>query len=136
MIIDDEAKILSAMARVLKVLPETDIELYVSPEKALKRAHTSVFDLFISDYQMPYINGIDLLSQIKLLQPESVRIIVSGRSDKSVLVKAINKAEIFRYIEKPWNNKSLLSDISDALMYRNTLLEKTILSKQIRQKSV
>lgn len=136
MIIDDEDYILKAMARILKIFSKTDVELYTSPEQAIKRAQTSIFDIFISDYQMPTMNGVELLSQVKSLQPDSVRMIVSGNSDKSVLVEAINNAEIYRFIEKPWDNQQFIIDINEALTYRRSLLEKTILSNQMRQQLV
>ena len=133
MIVDDETNILSAMSRALDSLPSTDIEIFEKPADALKRARTTIFDVFLVDYQMPGMNGVELLSQIKMLQPDSVRMIVSGKSDKSSLIEAINHAEIYRFIEKPWNNRNLIHEIEKALIYRKALQEKRILFDQMRQ---
>src|SRR5688500_964271 len=101
MLVDDEPHILSALKRSLlsqeqasptKSDPFT-IETFNLPEEALKRAQECPFDLIISDYRMPVMNGVMLLSKIRDLQPDAIRIILSGHTDLDGLVGAINEAQ-------------------------------------------
>lgn len=133
MIVDDEPNILNSLNRVLKKVEDWDIETYDSAAAALKRAQTTNFELVISDYRMPEMNGIDFLNEIKIIQPEAMRIILSGFSELQVLVAAINEAEIFRYIFKPWNDHDLIYTVKQALEHRDVLVENRRLADQVRQ---
>ncbi len=132
MIVDDEEHILSALKRSLKRGTNWEIELFSSGQEALKRAHEVDFDLFLSDYRMPEINGVEFLAQVKIIQPEAMRLILSGYSDFEGLLGGINKAEIFRFINKPWQDDDLRSTIEQALQHRAVMVENRRLADQVR----
>lgn len=133
MLIDDEDNILSALKRCLNKYDNWEIETYNTGAAALKRAQTSTFDLFISDFRMPEMNGVEFLSQAKKLQPNAVRVILSGFTDLEALMGAINEAEIFRFINKPWNDNELILTIEQALKYKDMLTENLYLANQVRE---
>lgn len=133
MLVDDEENILKALNRALGRQSDLSIETYVSPSEALKRARTTNFDLFLSDYRMPGMDGVAFLTEIKDLQPESMRMIISGYTDLSALMGAINQAEIYRFITKPWQDYELIATIMQALQYRDMLLENRLLADQVRE---
>ena len=132
MIVDDEPSILSALSRMLEDVEEWDLETYDCAADGLKRAQTATFDVFVSDYRMPDMNGVEFLTEAKKLQPESMRIILSGFTDLEALLGAINTAEIFRFICKPWDDSDLIETLKHALTYRDTLVENRMLADQLR----
>lgn len=133
MLVDDEENILKALKRVLGRQDNLAIETYMRPSEALKRARTTSFDLFLSDYRMPEMDGVEFLTEIKDLQPESMRMILSGHTDLTALMGAINQAEIYRFIPKPWQDYELIATIMQALQYRDILLENRLLADQVRE---
>jgi len=133
MLVDDEENILKALKRVLKSNTDWEIETYVKPEDALKRAKTNNFDLFLSDFRMPVMDGVKFLTEVKSLQPESMRIILSGFTDLEALLGAINDAQIYRFVTKPWSDYDLVSTIRQALGYRDMLVENRRLADTVRE---
>ncbi len=133
MIVDDEENVLSALQRVCRGQKQWEIEIYNDPEVALSRAQTANFDLFLSDYRMPQMNGVQFLSKVKELQPDAMRLIISGQTDREGLMGAINEAQIYRYIDKPWQEHDLLTTLQQALSLRDVLLENRILANQVRE---
>ncbi len=133
MIVDDEPNILSSINRVLKKKDDWEIETYDSVDKALKRVQTMTFELVISDYMMPEMDGVKFLNEVKEFQPDAMRIILSGFTELRALLGAINEAEIFRYICKPWDDHDLIGTIAQALQHREVLVENRRLADQVRQ---
>ena len=133
MLVDDEENILNALRRCLNKYDNWEIEIYNSGADALRRAQVSTFDLFISDFRMPEMNGVEFLSQAKQLQPNAVRVILSGYTDLEALMGAINEAEIFRFINKPWNDNELILTIEQALKYKDMMTENLYLANQVRE---
>ncbi len=133
MIVDDEENILRALKRALDHQFDWSIETYNQPAEALKRAQTTAFDLFLSDYRMPEMDGVQLLTKIKQLQPEAMRLILSGHTDITALTSAINQAEIYRFISKPWEDYDLITTLLQALIHRDILTENRRLADQVRE---
>lgn len=135
MLVDDEEKILNALRRVITNQRAWELETYSSANDALKRAYTCNFDLFLSDHRMPEMSGVQFLTETKQCQPEAMRIILSGYAEMEGLMGAINQAEIFRFISKPWHDYDLISTLENALAHRDALVENRRLADQVRQQS-
>jgi len=132
LLVDDEENVLKALRRLL-LAHDYEVECFVDPVDALKRSAVVSFDLVIADYRMPAMDGVELLHAFRERQPATMRIILSGYNDIAALLGAINEAQIFRYISKPWNDDELLSIIEQALRYRALLLENERLADQVRR---
>jgi len=140
MIVDDEESILKALRRVLRIAPcvygnknfSLEVEAFSSPALALERARHETFDLFISDFRMPEMDGIEFLKGAKALQPDAARLILSGYADLNALLRAVNEVGIERFIGKPWNDYDLMSAIGQALAHRELLLENRELANLVR----
>lgn len=140
LIVDDEAAILKSLQRLLRLAPCTygeqhfslEVLTYDSPQAALAAARSEAFDLFISDYRMPGMDGIEFLKAAKQLQPDAARLILSGYADLNALVRAVNEVGIDRFIGKPWNDYDLMSAIGQALAHRQLLLENRQLANLVR----
>ena len=140
MIVDDEESILKALRRVLRLAPcvygnksfSLEVEAFSSPALALERARHETFDLFISDFRMPEMDGIEFLKGAKALQPDAARLILSGYADLNALLRAVNEVGIERFIGKPWNDYDLMSAIGQALAHRELLMENRELANLVR----
>ena len=61
-----------------------------------------------------------------------MRLILSGYADLQAVLSALNEAEIYRFICKPWQDYELRTTIAQALSYRNLILENQQLADIIR----
>lgn len=132
MIVDDEENVLHSLRRNLSKQKEWEIITYSDPLEAIDMASNSNFDLFLSDYRMPGMNGVEFLIETKKYNPYSMRIILSGATDFDGLVDAINKAEIYRFIAKPVDANELIRTINQALQFNELLKENRILAEKVR----
>ncbi|HEY7772579.1 MAG TPA: response regulator [Marinagarivorans sp.] len=134
MIVDDEASILKSAERCLSY-GNYDITSFQSPREALKSAHHYAYDLIISDQRMPCMSGTELLIEISAIQPQCVGVILSGFSDSSTLLEAINQAHIYQFVCKPWVNSDLKHIVEKALDYGEQLAETQRLADRARVNS-
>ena len=63
--------------------------------------------VIISDQRMPLMSGTELLSQMVVKYPNTMRIILTGYTDVEDLVEAINSSKVFKYVTKPWDEDEL-----------------------------
>ena len=138
MLVDDEPNILNSLRRAINAMPwdavgeKLVVEAFSSPLSALERAQENAFDLVISDYRMPDMDGVSFLQRLIELQPDISRLILSGYADLQAVINAINKVQIFRFISKPWEDYDLTSSITQALAVRRLQLENQRLADQVR----
>ncbi|GMR19469.1 MAG: hypothetical protein BMS9Abin36_0064 [Gammaproteobacteria bacterium] len=133
LLVDDEENILKALQRTLGRQRDWEIEIYTRAEEALQRMRVKNFELVLSDYRMPEMDGVQFLSQVKQLQPDAARLIISGYTDLDALLGAINEASIYRFISKPWNDYDLVATLEHALSYRDMQVENRRLADQVRE---
>lgn len=111
LILDDEVHVLAALQRLLRQAFPPDslrVEAFSEPEEAIMRCGEMAFDVVMSDYRMPGLNGADVLHLVKGLQPDAVRLVLSASTDFSEIMNAVNRAEVFRYVAKPWDTDELI----------------------------
>ena len=140
LIVDDDELILKALRRLLSVTPCTvgdesfklTVDVINTPLDALEKAKRTAYDLVLSDYRMPVMNGVVFLKAFRKIQPDAARLILSGYADLNGLIAAINEAGISRFIPKPWNDYELISAIGQALALRAMTLENQRLADQAR----
>lgn len=93
-----------------------------SAVEALKIISMEEIAVVVSDNIMPVISGLDFLSSLKKISPETVKVLMSGYADLASALAAINRSEVYRYILKPWKSEELIDTVRDALnRYRLTL---------------
>ncbi len=121
--VDDEPGVLQSLDRLLK--DQFEVLTANSPEEALKILdHSAGVAIILSDYRMPQMNGVDFLKAARLKQPHAVRALLSGQIDIHQISEAINRAEIHRFILKPWENEVLKIQMLEALQAHHSLEEK------------
>lgn len=117
LLLDDEPHVLSAIKRCLRrgLGPDVHIEDTVEPGDALSKLKGTSFSVVISDYRMPDMTGVEFLEFVRSIQPQAVRMILSASADAEVLMQAVNNAEVFRYVLKPWDDHILVGHVRAAL---------------------
>jgi len=131
LLVDDEENISNSLKRLLV---NEEWELYTANNgfNAIKLFDEHEFSLVVSDYRMPGLNGVELLKLIKEESPDTIRIILTGFTDVTVAVAAINDGEIYKFIAKPWNSEDLKVQIRRAIEYYELLYERRKLLKTIK----
>lgn len=139
LIVDDEPNILTALRRNLSSIPVNmldgdRLELIPanSPDDAVQLAIAENFDLVISDLRMPGMSGVELLAEIASRHPNTARILMSGYADLAAIVSAVNEANIFRFVAKPWDDNDMRMAVVQALRYRAIILENQRLADIVR----
>lgn len=134
--IDDEQNVLNALRRVLAncsaMQVQYQFESFTAPDLALVRAREARFDLVISDYRMPLMDGVSFLRAFRESQSDAACIMLSGQADMEGLIGAINDVRIYRFIHKPWQEYELCSAVSSALAYQHLLAENQRLADEVR----
>ena len=118
--VDDEPKILQGLERMLHPMrKEWEMKFAGSGAEALSLLQREPFDVVVTDMRMPGMDGVQLLSEVKRQVPEVIRIILSGDSDRQMVLKSVALAH--QFISKPCNPQTLTSIISGALALGNLL---------------
>lgn len=118
LLVDDEEMVVTSLRNLFRLQTEYHILTYTSPEDALREAPDREVDLVITDYLMPRMDGITFLTRLKKIQPQAVRILLTGYADKENAIKAINEVGLYQYLEKPWDNDALLLVVKNGLEKR------------------
>ena len=128
MIVDDEPVNLRTLERLFR----QDYQVVTAPSGAEALALLAQHDvaLLISDQRMPAMTGIELMMKTVALRPQMVKILLTGYTDVSALIDAINSGLVYRYMTKPWNNDDLRLTVSRALEHYEMMKSKHILGME------
>ncbi len=79
----------------------------------------------IADCIMPEMKGDELLKQIYLLEPKVIKIMLTGQANKEEVINAVNHANLYHYIAKPWETEALILTVSEGIKsyFRDQQLE-------------
>ena len=130
--VDDEPKILEAYRRTLrkdfKVIPAE------GGKQALELlANEEPFPVIVSDMNMPEMNGVQFLAEVKKRYPQSIRIMLTGNADQETASQAINVGDVYRFLNKPCPPDKMTVAINEALgYYRLMQAERELLEETVR----
>lgn len=129
--VDDDAHLLSSFDRNFR--RKFTVELAGGGEAALEKISTrGPFAVVVSDRQMPRMDGITLLSEVRERAPDTVRIMLTGNADLEGAIRVVNQGNIFRFLTKPCPPDVLAKALEDALaQYRLVTAEKELLNKTL-----
>jgi diguanylate cyclase (GGDEF)-like protein len=136
MVVDDEQQNVEALERLLR--DRYQVRVFTEPEaaeSALRKGEVSP-DLVITDQRMPKMSGVDLLEKVRELKPHCMRLILTGYTEKTDLVSAINRGQAYRYLTKPWKADELMQTIEQALDHYQLLLDRTELADRLQASNI
>lgn len=120
--VDDESTVLNSLRTLLtqRFDRKVVIEIAESGEEALEIIDELLDDgmelqVLVADYIMPGMKGDELLVNVHERLPDVRKILLTGQSDLAGVKRAINEADLYRFIEKPWSDEDLLLTIQSAL---------------------
>lgn len=105
LVVDDETEIVASLRDVFQ--RTFDIYHSSSSPDALELFKEHGPKIILSDQRMPDLSGLELLRKIKEINPDTVRILVTGYSDINVVVAALNEGLVWKYVAKPWVHEEL-----------------------------
>lgn len=111
--VDDDPGILATMRMLFR--GRYDLKFANSGSEALQIVREQPVDVIVSDQRMPQMTGIELLRAVRGVNENIMRILLTGYSDLSAIVGSINDGEIFRFVNKPWENDDLLRCVEMAV---------------------
>jgi response regulator RpfG family c-di-GMP phosphodiesterase len=131
LLVDDDSNALSGYRRILS--REFHLETALDGEEALKLlAEKGPYAVVVSDMRMPGMDGIQLLSKIKMESPNTTRVMLTGHGDIDTAIDAINEGAIFRFLNKPCSKELMAKTLTAALVqYRLVTAESDLLEQTL-----
>jgi CheY-like chemotaxis protein len=129
--VDDEVAALLGYQRILR--REFTIDVANGGEAALaKVANAGPYAVVVSDMRMPVMNGIQLLNRIRILTPDSTRIMLTGNNDLDTATKAVNDGRVFRFLNKPASKETIAAALTAGIeQFRLVTAEKELLEETL-----
>jgi HD-like signal output (HDOD) protein/CheY-like chemotaxis protein len=112
--VDDEEAILAALQSLFRKSGHS-IHTFTSAADALEFIARAHVDLVVSDLRMPVMTGVEFLNHVAGVNPQAVRLILSGYEDKSIVMNALAKGLAQHFILKPWDDTALRALVQQSL---------------------
>lgn len=132
LIIDDEAEIRESLQTLLEI-EGYEVETAVDGEDGLLRLAERPFDLVLLDLALPDRSGLDLLPEIRSLDPQLSVIMITAYGTVEDAVRAMQFGAT-NFLQKPWDNEKLLADVRIAVARRRAEEENIQLKRALKQR--
>jgi serine/threonine protein kinase len=113
LVVDDEPHMLELITRTLR--RSVDVRTARSVPEALQALAATPFDAVLTDERMPEQRGMDLLAHVARESPRTARIMITAFADTELMLAAINRGHVDRFVVKPFQPADLLSLLEDVL---------------------
>lgn len=132
LLVDDEAAVTSALKRQFR--KDFVMETASSGAEGLEKiAESGPFAVVVSDFNMPQMNGITFLEKVRKVAPETVRLMLTGQAEQNVAVAAVNRGNVFRFLNKPCESELFRSVVESGIAhYRLHRAEKDLLEQTVQ----
>lgn len=112
--VDDEAQVLSGLKRQMRT--KYNIVTAIGPQDGLEALkNNGPFDVIISDFRMPVMDGAAFLREAKKIDPAATRILLTGDANMQDVQAAVNEGSIYKVLLKPCSAEELRDAMSGAL---------------------
>ncbi|MCK9635951.1 MAG: response regulator [Methylobacter tundripaludum] len=113
LLVDDDPDVLATLTRSFRKGYKT---LSANGgEEGIEFLNEHPVDLIICDQRMPNVSGDQVLSHALQVQPDAIRILLTGYADVESLLTCVNDAHIYKYVTKPWDPAELNLTVVRAL---------------------
>ena len=127
--VDDEKKVVEGLQRNLRSL--YDIHIAGGGEERLEIFRTrGLFAVVISDLRMPDVDGLEFLEETKRIEPDTVRVLLTGQADMDATISAINRGLIFRFLRKPSSRREIIDTVEAGLRQHRLVTSERVLLKE------
>ncbi|HWY53825.1 MAG TPA: response regulator [Terriglobales bacterium] len=118
--VDDEPMVLSGLQRSLRLM-RSEWEMVFAPggNEALAAMDLQPFDIIVTDMRMPGMDGAQLLEEVQKRSPQTLRMVLSGQSDRETILRSVNPAH--QFISKPCEAEELKSRLIRAFALKDLL---------------
>lgn len=127
--IDDEINNLTAFKANFRKL--YDVYTAESAAEGRKILESVEIEIVLTDQRMPEMTGVEFLESIIPEFPNPIRMLLTGYTDMQALIDAVNKGQIYRYINKPWDEEELKMFINQAFELYTLRKENSDLTKDL-----
>jgi len=141
LVVDDEQASLNAIYRILR--RDFEVILSLTSQAALEVLKHQEIAVILADQRMPGLSGVELFQKCMEIQPEAVRILITGYTDVEAIIQAINDGQVYHYISKPWEPEDLKLIIKQAAERhfllkenRRLLIELQAANEALRQENI
>ncbi len=114
MVVDDEKAILMSLQRTMRKMPWRVVTSQ-GGRQALSFLESTKVSVVIADYQMPEMNGIEFLNEVKRRWPDIQRVMLTGAANLGVIEQAVNESEVYRFLNKPWSDSQLKATVMECI---------------------
>lgn len=135
LLVDDEEDIGAALVRLLR-RDGYRILRASSGAEGLEMLAQHEVGVVISDQRMPEMSGVEFLTRVNELYPQTIRIVLSGYADLDSVTDAINRGAIYKFFTKPWDNEALRADVLEAFRRYELIRQKEHLLQEIQSANV
>src|SRR5246127_4692880 len=132
LIIDDEAEIRESLQTLLE-LEGFGVEVAGNGEEGLAKIGERPFDLVLLDLALPGRNGIEILPEIRTLDPQISVIMITAYGTVEDAVRAMQSGAV-NFLQKPWDNEKLLADVRSVVARRRAEEENVQLKRALKQR--
>ncbi|SHH46822.1 response regulator receiver protein [Ferrimonas marina] len=116
LVVDDMESVCKQIARQLRQLGATDIELANSGSQALSMLATGRFDLVLADWYMPGMDGLELTRRIQQDRDQAgIPVVMVSSESRAELISRALDSGVQAYITKPFNKTSLGSALAPVI---------------------
>jgi len=132
LLVDDEPYVLNALERLFR---DDGYKVLKAPSgsAALELLTTRPVGVIISDERMPEMSGSELLSCIRELYPDSIRIVLTGHTELEAVMDAVNRGAIYKFLVKPWDPLALRASVEEAFQQHDLILEHRRVREEIER---
>jgi putative two-component system response regulator len=120
LLVADEANLLNALARLF-----LDRDVRVLPagngEEALGIVRREAVAVAVSDDLLRGMRGVELLSRVRDLSPDTVRVLLAEHADLPAAAEAVTRGEVFRFHEKPWVDEEIVHTVEEGVLRYRTV---------------
>lgn len=116
--VDDEPAILSSLRRLVRKEPYEFLTTE-DPEEAVNLVLQKKASLVIADQRMPGITGLELLEVVRLCSPATIRVMLTGHSDLTGVLRRSRLEAIERLVRKPWDGEELKHVVRELLRQKS-----------------
>lgn len=111
--VDDEERIVRHLKMIFR--RKYDVRTATSGEDALEILRGTHIHVLVSDQRMPHMTGIQLLSKAREISPNTMRLLLTGYSDLVAIIGAVNEGEVYKFLNKPWNQDEITAVIAECV---------------------